>query len=370
MAKLTLSQYMQLMVLFILGGGIVINQAASVGTDVWILYLVSLLLGILVFLVYCRLLKLNNYSSLPMVFENCLGKWGGKTLTLVYAVFFLSRTQMSGDIMTVMAADVLMRDAPYRLILAVILFAALYGCYKGITPLGRAAEVFLPISLIALLPFLVTSFTVGSFQLNNLRPQLSGGPLNLWQDIAATTMYPYTEMIVFAALIVNLNHKEKGKAFCGAAIALAMGTFILIFIYTSYLTLLGKQLALSLKYPFYNAMMLTGVKGVLDRLDPLGVLLILVCGYFKGTLYLYMTIECIHSLSMKLKRNWIIGLMGILIFAIAPRLNIFYDKFLNIILPFWIMPAFHLVIPFALWGLSEWKSHRERNKLIEILSEG
>ena len=366
--KLNLNQYTMLGILFMIGGTIVANVGSYTGTDVWILYLIAMVTGILVFMIYYRLLYLHGFRSFPLIFERCVGYWGGKFLCAAYAAFFLFRTSLIGDTLTEIASDILMKNAPIRLIMGILITGVVYGCHKGLRALGRSAEIMMPIILLCLIPFLVTAATSGAFTLKNLQPVLVGSASEFWSKTAAVAMYPYMETLLFSIFMVKINHQEQKGIFKHVIAILIIGTVILTGISLTNLAVLGRHLVTTLQYPFYNAMMLAGIHGVLERLDPLAVIIIIVCGFYKTSLYFYAYSEMFKSLFVKLPRNWILVITSIIIFIKGPNTELSYTKFLVQVLPFKILPWFHLVIPISLWLISEVKVYLHRKRKIEDVS--
>ena len=367
--RINSNQYMNLMVFFMLGGSVLLKSGASAGSDVWILYSVNWVVGLVFFAMFYRLSRLHDYRSFPLIFERCLGKWGGKLLCFFYLSYFLLRFRLIGDTMTEMASDLLMNGSPNRMTMLVLLFAVLYGCSKGLRALGRSAELLLPLTLVCLLPFFITAFVSDVFTLQNLRPILTGGTTDFWKKFASMTIYPYSELIFFAMLIVNMNHKDQKGAYRKFVYASLFATLLLIGISTTNLAILGRHLAASFKYPFYNAMMMTGVHGVLERLDPLAVIIIIVCGFYKVSLYAYGFINFLQSFFPLLKKKWIIPAIGVIIFSFGPGVSFFNDKLINETVPFRIMVWFHIAIPLVLWIITEIKRWQQQKKDVERISK-
>ena len=369
MEKMNLNQYMQLIIVVMIGGTILANIGSTVGSDVWLLYTIAFVGGTLIYKVYTRILKLNDYKPFPQIFENCFGPLGRKVLTAVYAGFFMFRMNMNGDSLTGMASEILMRGAPRRLTVFVLLVGGIYACHKGLASMGRSVEIIFPIVFLALLPFFVTAFTSNAFSHRNLTPFLMEGIGELAKRTAAVTLFPYSETLVFCMMMPSIDYRERDALFKRGVMALLIVTLILIAISMANLAILGRHLIDSLKYPFYNAMMVAGIKGVLERLDPLAVIIIILCSFFKFAIYLYMSADFIASLSSRYKRSVVLVIIGVVVFIFVPQTrNLFTDKILTDILPFKLMPFFHLVLPGLLWGVSEYKFHKKERALKEKVS--
>lgn len=362
--KITINGYTLLIILYFLGSTILSNIAAATGPDFWLVYLIGLVVGIVFTAMYNRILQLHDFRSFPDILERLFGYWPSKLFCAIYAIFFLMRTDMVGEITTEMATDLLMNDAPRRLTVSILLFTTLYACHKGLRAIGRSTQIITVLIGICLLPFLLTAFSSPAFIVKNLQPFLVGGIQDFWQKTLAVCITPYTEIGLFAVLAVHVERNHQKLIFSRQVIAMTVSTLLLILVGLINLSILGKYLVFSLKYPFYNAMMLTGLHGVLERLDPLAVIIVIASSFYKVAVLFYCWIEMGTAVSSKIKRNGIIIGTAILMFSGILNINYLYEKFQNVILPFQVMPLFQVVIPVLLWIISEIKFYFERKREI------
>jgi len=363
--KIDSNQYTLLIILYILGGTILSNIGGGAGSDIWLVYLVGLVVGILFAAMYYRILRLHNFCSVPELMKRVFGYWGGKVFCFIYALYFLFRTDVVGQIVTEMATDLLMHDAPRKLTVGVLLFTTLYACHKGLGAIGRSSQVICILIGICLLPFLLTAFSSEAFSVKNLYPILTSGYQSFWTRAAAVSITPYTEIGLFAIYAYHVDHNQKRLVFKRMVMGMTISTGFLILIGIINLSILGKYLVASLKYPFYNAMMLTGIHGVLERLDPLAVIIVITSGFYKVTLLFYCWLEMLGSVFHKIHRNWIIVFTAALIFFGTPEMTYLYDKFWSFTLPFEVMPLFQLVFPVLIWLVSEVKFYFKRKEELQ-----
>lgn len=359
--KLEISQYLMLILMFMMGGAILANVGAGAGTDIMVLYLVAMVAGLVFVCMFYRILVLYDFRSFPYIFEKCFGYWGGKILCVLYAFFYLVRTEVVAQSMTDMASDLLMNDAPRRLTMAILLFTTLYGCYKGLRALGRSAQILVPLLILCFLPFLLTVLQADAFSRENLHPMMTGSTQNFWLKTSSVAMFPFIEMpLLFGILSYKIERDKQRTLLRYGTIGTIISTLLLLGIGIINLSLLGKHLVSSLKYPFYNSMMLAGVHGVLERLDPLAVIIVITSGFYKVALLFYCWLEMVGALSQRLKRNWIIIFTAILLFFGAPNLSYMSEKFLTVTLPFKVMPLFQIMIPVSIWVIAEVKHYFRR----------
>lgn len=353
--KLTLRQYMQLSILCLVGGSVLENIGTHVGMHAWLLYLIAIGLALFAFIMLYRLLYLHDFRSILQITESCFGQMGGKAVTLFYGLFFLFRAKVAGDGLTRMAAETLMKTAPSKLVMFVLLFAAVYGAHKGLGILGRSAEILFPILVICLLPFFLTAFFTGRLQLNQMSPSL----VESWQDFFKNTLtvaiYPYTETLLFFLFIVKVQRNERRDYFSHLVVSSCIATVLLILITMGTVILIGEPLVLALSYPFYNAMEIVQIPGIVDRFDALAAIIIIISVFYKSTLYLYGWTDMAILVFPKLTRNTVLFVTAIFIFIQGPTALLTNNQFLTDILPFKILPWFHFILPATLWLITEVK---------------
>ena len=358
------NQLMALMVLFLIASAMLSNVGGDAGPNVWIVILISTSLGIFLYLMYCRISKLNNYQGLSNILRNTLGKFLGTFVLFSYAVFFFIRCLMVGNALTDMAQQSLMIGADQRgvmnLFLIVIVFSSLYG-FKII---GRSSEIFLAVLIGALIPFFVTVLYTGVFKPINLVPILAHGLKGLEHDILRVFFFPFGEILVFLMFFHYIPKNQKNDIKKKGCFGILIASFLMIAVDATTLGILGPDLTKNFQYPFYNAMQLAGLRGLHERLDPLAGIIILLSSYIKSIVYYYATILAFESLSVKFNFKWVLGIVTVLIYLLAPYVRLEQYKRVHLdILPLRIYPIFQLAIPLLLWLISEIKFYKREKKI-------
>lgn len=355
--KVSLRQYMQLSILCLVGGSVLENIGTNVGVHAWLLYLIAMSLALFGFLMLYRLLLLHDFRSIAEITESCFEKPIGKAITLLYGFFFLFRAKVAGDGLTKMATDLLMRTASRKLVMFVLLAAVVYAVHKGLGILGKSAEVMLPILLICLVPFFLTAFFSGRFHLADMHLNLIVSWRDFWLNTLTVTIYPYTETLLFFLFIVKVERNEKNHYFSHLLFSSSIATTLLILVTMGTVILLGERSTASLNYPFYNAMQLVQIAGAIDRFDAMAAVVVIISVFYKSALYLYGWTDMVILVFPKLTRNLVLFVTAIFIFIQGPSAALTTSKFLASVLPFYILPLFHIIIPAVLWIITEIK-HR------------
>jgi len=367
--EIEVNHYMLLIILFFLGGTIKSNIGAGSGTDIWLVYLIGLLVGILFAAMYYRVYVLHDFRSFQGILQDLYGRRWSKIFCGVYALYFIVRTDMVGQTTTEMANDILMQNAPRRLTVGILLFTTLYACHKGLRAVARSATIICALIGICMLPFLSTAFSSEAFSVENMQPFFIGSTQAFWTNTAAVCITPFTEIGLFAVLTCKVQRNQQTLIFDRMMKALVFTALLLILVAIINLSILGKYLVASLKYPFYNAMMLTGIPGVFERLDPMAVVIIVTSSFYKVTLLFYCWIEMVCALSTKINRTTVIIVTAAIIFFANVNISYLNEKFQSVILPFQIMPIFQVFFPLSMWVTSEVQHYlkRKRNAMVEYL---
>jgi len=362
--EINLNQLTTLVILFLIGGSAMKSTARFAGQNVWIVYLGASLIGALLFTMYYRIAKIHQFKGLPEVLTETFGTAFGKVLLLVYALFFLFRMITVGNYMSEMAQETLMFGANHRLVIAMLLSTIVIGCLYGLNIIGRTSEIFLFIIIVCLIPFLLSFVTTDAFKFSNLVPVLAEGFPGITNDIVRSSFFPFGELVVFLMLFPYISKKQIGnnKVLKRGYIGIGIAVLIMIAIDMTIIGLIGSTLTRNFQYPFYNAMQLAGLKGFLERLDPLAVIIMVSTEFFKLSIYLYITVIALEALHKKFKYMWVLGILTVFTFIAAPLIQHIDRKFLLETIPFKILPIFELFIPLLIWIASELRFRKQKQK--------
>ena len=351
--QINLNQLSALIMFFLIGGSALSSTARYAGQNVWIVLLAAGSFGAIFFTIYYRISKIHNYQGLPDILKESFGRFLGTAILFIYASFFLFRTISGGNYMSAMAQETLMYGASHRIVIFMLLITVVIGTLYGLNVIGRSSEIFLFITIICLIPFLLAVFTSSTFKTENLIPILAEGVPGIAHDVARTTFSPYGELVVFLMLFGYISPKENKNILKRTYITIAIAVLLMIAIDLTIVALIGTDLTSNFEYPFYNAMQLAGISGFLERLDLLAIVIIVTTGYVKLVVYFYVTILAFQALHKRFNFKIMTILISILIFFIAPSLKVHETGFMMNTIPLKILPIFELAIPLLIWIVSE-----------------
>jgi len=364
--QLNLNQLTALIMFFLIGGSALSSTARYSGQNAWIVLLLAGFFGAIFFTLYHRISKIHQHKGLPDILKSTFGKILGTIVLLIYAGFFLFRTVSVGNYMSSMAQETLMFGVNHRIVISMLLITVVISALYGLNVIGRSSEVFIFILIICLIPFLIAIFTSSSFKMGNLTPILAEGVPGIAEDVVRTTFFPYGELVVFLMLFPYITPKENKKILKRSYIAIIISVLLMIAIDLTTVALIGSTLTSNFEYSFYNAMQLAGLKGFLERLDPLAVVIMIASEYFKLVIYFFITILAFQALHKKFNFKIVLAIISILIFFIAPFVHPPETGFLMNTMPFRILPIFELAIPLLLWIVSEIRFRKKNHNPSQI----
>jgi len=358
--QISLNQLTTLIILFLIGGSALSSTARYAGQNVWIVLLVAGAFGALFFTLYHRISKIHDYKGLPDILKLTFGNILGTIILIIYAGFFLFRHISVGNYMTAMAQETLMSGINPRIVIIMLLGTVIISALYGLNVVGRSSEIFLIIILVCMLPFLLSIFTSDIFKTANLIPILAEGVPGIAQDVVRTTFFPYGELMVFLMLFPYIAPNENKGILKRSYIAIVISVLLMIAIDLTTVALLGANLTSNFEYSFYNAMQLAGIKGFLERLDPLAIVIIVASEYFKLIIYFFAAILAFQALNKRFNFKITLILISILIFFLAPVIKVHETGFMMDIVPFKILPIFELALPLLIWLISEIRFRKKK----------
>ena len=346
--------------LFLIGGSALSSTGRYSGQNVWIVLLFAGLFGAILFTMFHRISKVHNHKGFPDILKSTFGKVLGTTILLIYAGFFLLRTVTVGNYMSSMAQETLMFGVNPRVVITMLIITVVISTLYGLNIIGRTSEIFLFIMIICLIPFLLAVFTSDVFKMENLIPVLAEGVPGIAQDVARTTFFPYGELVVFLMLFPYIAQKENKNILKRGYISITIAVLLMIAIDLTTVALIGSTLTSNFEYSFYNAMQLVQIKGFLERLDPLAVVIMIASEYFKLVIYFFVTILAFQALNKRFNFKIVLSILVILIFFLAPHIKVQENGFMMDIMPFRILPIFELAIPLLIWIVSEIRFRKKK----------
>jgi spore germination protein KB len=343
-------QLFVLIVLFEIGSSVVVGLGLDAKQDAWLVILLAMIGGIGLFSLYVYLYLQFPDLSFTNYLEKIVGKVIGRFLAIIYICLFLyiaARILRSfGDLLL----TTVLSETPISVVMILLMLAICYGCYLGFEVIARTAEIMFPWFI--LFGFLFILFTIfsGLPKLENLQPVLEAG----WKPVLKSAFpsvlsFPFGETIVFTIFFPLLS-KQKDGVIAGY-LALVFSGILLIIVTTIIISVIGPYAALKSPFALMETVGRIKIGEVFQRLDPIGIILLIIGGFFKITIFLYGAVEGFSNLINKPSINkFTIPLMAAAIIALSIFMadNSVEHKEEAKIVPYIFYIPFFMVIPFLL----------------------
>lgn len=357
-SRISLNQFLTLLVLFLSSSASLVNVGRFSGRDVWIVILISTVFGALLFTIYYRISKLHGFQSLTEIIRDLFGKWIGGLIILAYMGYFLFLATGLLKSTSDMIKATIMIDANLTLVITLLMIPIVYGLILGVNVIGRSSELLFYVVGICFIPLLIAVFTSDIFKFENLLPVLEKGLFALKTDIYTMSLFPYGEAITFLFIFPLIPNDKKGKILKYGYVSIVMAMVILLGIDVMNIGILGADLTKNFVYPFFNAMKMVGVSVLFERVDPLAIIILMMTCFFKISIYCYAGLACLEKIVVRFNYRQLAIPIGILLIFGATKIssnrieNLYRAIIEN---PKGLLPIFQLAIPGLIWIMSEFK---------------
>jgi len=333
--RLTVRQLASLMFLCTIGEQII--EFPSMITsfahqDAWLSALLGVAGGMGVLSIMLVAYKLQPRMNLIQHVLHTLGPWIGALFGCFYLFYFLMCTSTFvreiGDFMSTQ----ILPDSPLWVLHLLFVCTLVWGLFSGLEPIGRSAEVFLPLIVLFLLILTVCLFPQS--HLDNIKPVLGEGLLNPFKGFVAVLTYPYCELCIFLMLFPYAKkeaHWEKD-----VLLAAMIGGLMLTLTLTICLLVMGPFMTQHHWFAAFNLSLKINIGNFLQRIEAFMASVWIIAVFFKSVLFFYgFVIGTTHLFKLSSCRPLILP-SGLLILAmsivVAPNEN-FY---LKVVIPYWI----------------------------------
>ncbi|CAM3756249.1 GerAB/ArcD/ProY family transporter [Cohnella lubricantis] len=309
---------MQKIVQYELAAGIFLVQVGSsplfllakpAGRDAWMSVLLALLAGLLLLAaVTLPIYRREPDSSLAELLLAYLGKWLGGAVTAAYMVYFAYQSVRNvrefGDWMLMY----LLPTTPLGFVALVMMAVSAFAVYKGPEVFFRVALLIAPgVTLMYGLLYGPIFFS-DLFRPEELQPALEHGLRPVVMAALPTVVsFPFGEMVLFLMFL-----KYGGRS------SLTSRTTLLTFLFAGLLIVAANVLLIGVLGPLADTSVIpllqsAGLFKMVERLDPIVLLLLFVGVFMKQTAYYLAAVLCMAQLTGA-KAHYFIVPVGALIY--------------------------------------------------------
>ncbi|MCZ8511511.1 GerAB/ArcD/ProY family transporter [Paenibacillus filicis] len=264
--------------------------------DAWISTILAGCMGFGV--AYLASILTRKYPSETVVqfSEKILGKWFGKAMGLIYALYFLYVGYFVQREFSDFMITFVLPKTPIEVVIATFTLLSAYGLYLGLEVLGRSNSVVAWIGFSAL--FFVIAFITKDMKLENLQPILQK---TTWSEVFMGALAPGSWMSECAIIMMFAPYMDKPeKSLKMNFLAMTILTLILTLVVVSGIGVLGPELLGRLNFPFFNLVKYVEPAEFLERIDPIFITIWITGMVMKFSIYYFTGVLGIAQ-SFKLK---------------------------------------------------------------------
>jgi spore germination protein KB len=257
-------QGIALVFLFIVGNSFVFGMARWAGRDLWLSFLVAIILSAPVVLVCGRLVNLMHGQSTQEAFQRLFGKWPSRVVTLIYAFYsWRLGCLVTGDITNFVQA-VSLPDTPQVVMASAYAILVLWAVKEGVEVLARFSSVMIILVLLIVLTALGLAMTEVNMQ--EFLPVMYNGFGPVLKGASQIIDFPLLESVLFVGLAGELGTK-KTSGYRVFILGFLFAAFFLMFVASTSIAVLGEQKYMTSYYPVYLATARIDIALFLTRLE-------------------------------------------------------------------------------------------------------
>jgi spore germination protein KB len=361
-------QLFSLIVLQQIGSTTLFARGIEAKQDAWIAVLLGMMMGFIMMWVYTGIQIGYPDKNFPEILIAVLGKWIAKPLILLYALHFLISSTFNLREFSELITITILPKTPISVLIVIVMLTAVYAIASGIEVFARTAEFSLPIFLVFLVLIYILTFASGIVDFSRLKPVLENG----WKPVFQAAFpgivdFPSGEAAVFLMYWNFVKNKDSIRKVAFTAMGIS-GLFVVISVIIM-ISVLGVRITSGLWIPLFEVIKLIYVGDFVTNLDSIGVIFMLLGGFFKMTLYLYGGVMCLQFLFKQKYQIWTILLSSIFTAAFSifyfPNLSFHRRVGLNFHTPY-IITTYMIIIPLLLFLIMKVKLSNHLNKTREL----
>jgi spore germination protein KB len=305
-------QLLALIIFHQIGSTTLFARGIEAKQDAWIAIIIGMIMGLMILWVYTEIQLSYPDKNLPEILMTVLGKWIASPLILLYALSFFFTSIFNLREFTELFSITVLPKTPVTVLIIIVMLTAIYAVSAGIEVVARSAEAALPFFLFFLILIYALTFFSGNADLSRIKPVLENG----WSPVLHSAfpdilVFPFGEMSLFLMYwkYVNSNSDIRKVSFLSVGIS---GVFLIVSVIIM-ISVLGVRMTSGLWVPLFEVIKLINVGDFITNLDTIGVVFLLLGGFFKMTLFFFGGVLAIQSLFKFKNPIWLILLSAIFV---------------------------------------------------------
>lgn len=360
-AKISAYQLFVLIFLFEMGSALLVPLAGEAKQAAWLVILIAMIGGFLLFFIYYGLFQYYPDQLLTEFVKHILGNFLGRIVAFLYILYFIylaARVLRDfGETLLTFAYP----SVPLFVANASFILVVVYTVRKGIEVLTRTGELFYVLENLLLLTFFLLIIASGMIHLNNLKPVIEISVTEMVKmAFTKTVFFPFGEIIVFLMIFPYLKEPQRLKKIGMGSLATS-GIFLAIIMAVN-IAVLGVDLTTRSQYPLLTLIQSIEVAGFLERLDVYFLLLLMIGGFIKISVFTYAAVTGsanVFNVNQPSRLAYPVGFVILLIsIIIASSYTEHIHEGLGAV-PIYIHLPFQVIIPLFLLIIAFFKNRKK-----------
>jgi spore germination protein KB len=320
----------------------------NAGRDGWLSVIAGGMAGVLVILLVTAVGIKFPGKTLIEYSETILGKWAGKTVGIIFLLFYLHISAIIAREISMTIHGALLPKTSLESITVIIFLTCAYTVKKGLETITRANVLSVIFTYIA--AFVVLLLLLKDLKLNLLSPFLDRGIVPVLQD-AVTPAAWFGEIVSIAFLMPFVNKPNETRKH--SLIGIIWATATLTVIVGLNIVLFGPKLTSLLTFPTLEAVRYINVSDYIQRVEILFLIPWITSNYIKISFSYYITVLIASRLFKVKSAKTLVFPIGLVIFPLSLALfnnSVDLIDFLNQAAGFYSLPIV-LGIPTILFAV-------------------
>ncbi|MGM1022621.1 MAG: GerAB/ArcD/ProY family transporter [Bacillota bacterium] len=285
--KISGRQFMILTTLFTVGSAILVipsGMAFVAKQDAWIATLVGVGAGFFLVWIHNTLATLYPQMTLAEIIETLLGKWLGKTISLlfIFTLFLSGPASVLYDVGNFLTTQI-MPETPAQSLNILFAVIVIMGVRLGIETFARSAELLFPLFILLYISGAI--LIAPEIKLENVQPVFEAGIGPIWPAALSFISVLFLPHIVLLMIFPTVNRTDKArKAFFNGSMLGGMMIFVVV---AFSILILGPDLTARSIFPSYSLAKKISIGNFLQRIEAIMAIIWFISLYFRITIYLY-----------------------------------------------------------------------------------
>ncbi|MBB6216875.1 spore germination protein KB [Anaerosolibacter carboniphilus] len=353
-------QGITLTILFIWGSSLVIGSGAGAKREVWLAILMGMIGGLLLSLIYARMLYLFPQQNLFDIVIHVFGKYMGGCIIVLYSWFAFHLGALVLRNFGEFIITVALPETPMMVPTALLCFLCIWASKEGVEVLGRWGEVF--IVFLGLIMISTLSFSTTEMNINNIRPFLFEGWGPVLKGAFSSLTFPFGETVIL--LMVFSCLKRRNSPFKTYPAGILIAGLVLTAFGARNILVLGSEKTAAIYFPSYLAVSRIDVAEIFTRLEIVVSVSFIISGLVKISICLMAASRGLAKLAGLEDYRFLVTPVGLLM------LNLSYFVYGSImemvewafkVWNFYAVP-FQVILPIIIWIAAEMKIRTKNNK--------